>query len=341
MRPRCRAGRDRPEFPARGFYLESGALIERAHVTFVTWGRLNAARDNAILLPSWYGGRALSYAFLIGPGRALDPAKYFIVATELFGSGGSSSPSNTPPPFDRARFPRVAIRDNVEASRNVLSGLGVERLHAVVGFSMGAQQGLSVGRQPPPPSRCHRGDLRHGQDVWSRLCAARSAISALTADPRWHGGDFTEFPEDGFKAWSQHWVSWVYSHEWWRQELFRPQYTSVEEVLEDRARTGRNRNLNDAVHLARTWQENDISETKGFDGNIEDALSSLVAPVLYMPCATDLYFPPTDAQYESRFIPKVTFTPIPSLWGHSAGGGGNPADAAFINREIAAFLADM
>lgn len=57
-----------------------------------------------------------------------------------------------------------------------------------------------------------------------------------------------------------------------------------------------------------------------------------------VPGATDLYFPVADAEYERRFLPKVTFVPIPSLWGHSAGGGGNPADAAFINREIAAFL---
>src|SRR5258706_1971003 len=82
------------------FTFESGATIDNAHVTYVTWGRLNAARDNAVLLPSWYGGRALSYQFLVGPDRALDPAKYFIVATEMFGSSGSSSPSHTPAPVD-------------------------------------------------------------------------------------------------------------------------------------------------------------------------------------------------------------------------------------------------
>ena len=56
------------------FTFESGASIDNAHVTYVTWGTLNAAKDNAILLPSWYGGRALSYQFLVGPDRALDPA---------------------------------------------------------------------------------------------------------------------------------------------------------------------------------------------------------------------------------------------------------------------------
>ena len=86
------------------FTFESGASIDNAHVTYVTWGALNAAKDNAVLLPSWYGGRALSYQFLVGPDRALDPAKYFIVATEMFGSSGSSSPSNTPRPITSRRI---------------------------------------------------------------------------------------------------------------------------------------------------------------------------------------------------------------------------------------------
>src|SRR5438094_10257760 len=59
------------------FTFESGAAIDNAHVTYVTWGTLNAAKDNAVLLPSWYGGRALSYQFLVGSDRPLDPAKYF------------------------------------------------------------------------------------------------------------------------------------------------------------------------------------------------------------------------------------------------------------------------
>jgi homoserine O-acetyltransferase len=60
--------------------------------------------------------------------------------------------------------------------------------------------------------------------------------------------------------------------------------------------------------------------------------------VLYMPSETDLYFPVSDAKYEAQFISKVTLTPIPSLWGHPAGAGGNPQDREFLNQKIAAFL---
>ena len=103
------------------FRLESGVVLPNATIAYATFGALNAQRDNAILIPSWYGSDHHGYDFLIGPGRALDPAKYFIVATEMFANGFSSSPSNTPPPFDGPAFPAMAIRDNVEAARRLLT----------------------------------------------------------------------------------------------------------------------------------------------------------------------------------------------------------------------------
>ena len=136
----------------------------------------------------------------------------------------------------------------------------------------------------------------------------------------------------------EHFHQWVYSQPWWRQELYKPQASSPEQVLANSVRSWSSRNLNDAVQLAHTWQDHDISKTRGFDGNIEHALSAIKIPVLYMPGATDLYFPQTDAEYEKAFLSSVKFVPIPSVWGHTAGGGGNPTDAAFINKEVAAFL---
>ena len=73
-------------------------------------------------------------------------------------------------------------------------------------------------------------------------------------------------------------------------------------------------------------------------GDHERALRAIRARVLYMPCETDMYFPIGDARYEQQFLARSTFTPIPSLWGHAAGGGSSPADAAFINATIRAFL---
>ena len=102
-------------FDLGNFELESGAVLPNARLSYVTHGELNADRSNVILTPSAYGGDHHGYDFLIGPGKALDPEKYFIVATDMFSNGLSSSPSNTPPPFDGPRFPEIAIRDNINA----------------------------------------------------------------------------------------------------------------------------------------------------------------------------------------------------------------------------------
>jgi homoserine O-acetyltransferase len=83
---------------------------------------------------------------MMGSGRALDPAHYFIVVPNMFGNGLSSSPSNTPPPIDRAAFPHITLCDNVVCQhRMVTERLGIKRVKLVVGFSMGAQQALQWG----------------------------------------------------------------------------------------------------------------------------------------------------------------------------------------------------
>src|SRR5260370_35962395 len=128
-------------FVIKKFKTESGAVLPEARVVYGTYGHLNAARDNVILRPSHYMEKLTGYEWLMGPGKALDPEKLFLVTTELFGNGSSSSPSNTPKPFDGPRFPVMTIRDNVEAVHRLLTeDLKVTHLKAVIGFSMGAQQ---------------------------------------------------------------------------------------------------------------------------------------------------------------------------------------------------------
>ena len=104
-------------------------------------------------------------------------------------------------------------------------------------------------------------------------------------------------------------------------------------------RTRFNADANNYILQARTWERHDVGGTPGFGGDVERALRSITAPVLYMPSETDLYFPVGDARYEAHFIPNVQFLPIPSLWGHPAGAGASPADRKFLNENIARFLA--
>ena len=74
--------------------LQSGAVLRDAQLAYATYGTLNAAADNAVLLPTFYTGTHIRNEALFGPGRAIDPARHFVVSINLFGNGYSSSPSN-------------------------------------------------------------------------------------------------------------------------------------------------------------------------------------------------------------------------------------------------------
>jgi homoserine O-acetyltransferase len=165
-----------------------------------------------------------------------------------------------------------------------------------------------------------------------------SAITAITADAAFNGGDYASPPLKGLIASAMHWAAWTRSQEWWRRELFRPEFPSVEAFLRQRIEASASIDANNHISHCRTWQQHDVGTTPGFDGDHQRALRSIKARVLSLPGQTDLYFPIGDAEYERQFIHRLTYTPIPSLWGHSAGGGSNPEDNAFLNHTIAAFL---
>ena len=80
------------QFVIVNFQTESGVTLPEARIVYGTYGHLNAAHDNVVLLPSHYMANHHGYEWLIGPGLALDTTKLFLVATELLGNGASSSP---------------------------------------------------------------------------------------------------------------------------------------------------------------------------------------------------------------------------------------------------------
>jgi homoserine O-acetyltransferase len=334
---------ERHEFVISNFKTESGVTLQQARIVYGTYGHLNAAKDNAILLPSHYMADYHGYEWLIGPDLALDPTKLFLVTTELFGSGHSSSPSNTPEPLHGPRFPLTTIRDNVEAVHRLLTDeLKITHLRAVIGFSMGAEQAFQWAVSYPTfadrivatsgTAKCYP----HG------VVRLESEINAIATDPTFKNGDYTTPPTKGIEAFALVWTAWLYSQEWWRDELWRvgakPGTTFEQVVNEYKTNFIPGGDANNLILQMRTWERHDVGTTPGFNGDIERALRSIKVPILYMPSETDLYFPLTDARYESAFIPGVSLKPIPSLWGHTAGAAPNPVDAKFLNDNIAAFV---
>jgi homoserine O-acetyltransferase len=331
------------EFVIKAFKTESGAVLPNAKIVYGTYGKLNAARDNAVLLPSHYMAKMQGYRWLIGPGKALDPDKLFLIATEMFGNGRSSSPSNTPEPLHGPRFPAITIRDNVNAVHQLLTEeLHIAHLRAVIGFSMGAQQAFQWAVSYPDFMDRIVATSGTAKTYGHGIVRLEGQIAALTADADFKGGDYTSPPRKGLEAFGVVWAGWLFSQEWWRQELWKAREkpgTTLAQAL-DRYRTNfiPGADANDLILQMRAWENHDIGQTPPFKGDVEAALRAIRVPVLYMPSETDLYFPIGDARYEAAFIPTCTFAPIPSLWGHPAGAGASPADAKFLNEHVAAFM---
>src|SRR5713226_9453818 len=334
---------ERHEFVIANFRTESGVTLPQARVVYGTYGHLNAAKDNVVLLPSHYMADCHGYEWLIGPDKALDSSKLFLVATELFGNGHSSSPSNTPEPYHGPRFPVTTIRDNVEAVHRLLTEeLKVAHLRAIIGFSMGAQQAFQWAVSYPTFADrivATAGTAKNYPHGFVRL---EGQIAAITNDPAFQNGDYTAPPTKGLETFAVVWTGWLFSQEWWRKELWREGAkpgTTFEQVLDNfRTHFIPGADANNLILQMRTWEKHDVGTTPGFGGDVERALRSIKVSLVYMPSETDLYFPIGDARYEAKFIPGVSLVPIPSLWGHTAGRASNPADGKFLNDTISRFL---
>jgi homoserine O-acetyltransferase len=336
---------ERHEFVISNFKTESGVILPMARVVYGTYGKLNAARDNAILLPSHYMADYHGYEWLMGPNHALDISKLFLVTTELFGSGHSSSPSNTPEPYHGPRFPVTTIRDNVDAVHRLLTEeLHITHLRAIIGFSMGAQQAFQWAVSYPDFADRIVATAGTAKTYPHGFVRLEGQIAALTTDAAFQNGDYTSPPKKGLEAFGLVWTAWLFSQEWWRKELWRegakPGTTFESTLTEFRTNFIPGADANDMILQARTWEKHDVGATPGFGGDVAKALGSIKVPFLYMPSETDLYFPVGDARYEAAFMHTVTLMPIPSLWGHTAGAGGSPADEKFLNDNVGKFLAD-
>jgi homoserine O-acetyltransferase len=320
--------------------LQSGITLPRAKLAYKTYGKLATARDNVVLMPTYYGGRHINNEAMIGAGRALDPARWFIIVPNMFGNGLSSSPSNTPLPFDRAGFPNVTLYDNVACQhRLVTQKLEISRLKLVVGFSMGAQQAFHWGALYPEMVQAIApfcGSARTSPHNYLFLDGVKAA---LTADAAFADGWYRTPPIKGLQAFSRVYAGWAFSQEFFREQEYRKiGLGSVEDVVKFLEGYFRQNDANDLLAMLWTWQHADISANTRFNGDFAGALRAIRARAIVMPCETDLYFRTRDSQLEVAQMPNAELRPIPSIWGHAAGLGVNLADNAFIDAALNVLL---
>jgi homoserine O-acetyltransferase len=307
-------------FEAKDFTLQSGGQLPFAQLAYKTLGTLSPAGDNAVLIPSWYSGTHRESALcLVGSGRAIDPEKHFVVLTNLLSNGLSSSPSNTPTPFERTRFPRVTLYDNVRLQHKLLTEqLGVEHLKLVAGWSMGGCQSYQWGSQYPDmmdsiaPLNC---SARTGHYNKVFLAALRRA---LELDPTFDDGFYQRPPLRGLKAFAAIYAGWGFSEPFFRTEAFRQFGADSSESFIERfwEPAFQHHDANDLLALLRTWFEGDIGAGDQYGGSFEKALGAIKARAIVMPGEHDRYFPPVDNFAEVALMPNAVCRPIPSIWGH-------------------------
>lgn len=322
--------------------LQSGQTLRKAQLAYRTYGKLNEAKSNAIVYPTWYSGRHWENEWLIGNGRGLDPDKYFIIVPNMFGNGLSSSPSNTPPPLNQARFPDVTMFDNVLCQqRLVTERFDIESLELVLGWSMAAGQAYQWAVSYPRMVKRILPFCGSSKTSPHNRVFLEGVKAAITADCAWKGGWYTEQPYVGLRAAARVYAGWGFSQAFYWEEQWRQMgYSSLEDFLvgfwEGFFLDGRD--ANNLLTMLWTWQNADVGCTPGMNGDTVEALRSILARTVAMPAYKDLYFPPEDEEWAISHIPGGELRVIPGVWGHFAGGGANEVDIAFIDAAVKELL---
>jgi len=200
------------------FRLESGDMISKMDVAYETYGNLNAQCDNTILIEHALSGSAHAAFYhegdknpgwwdvMIGPGKAFDTDKYFVVCTNVIGGcSGTTGPSSIDPITNRRyalTFPPITIRDMVEVQRRLLLGLGIEGVRCIVGGSMGGMQALQFFCDYPSMFAsfiCIASTMRHSAQ---QIAFNEVGRRAIMADPRWNNGNYYDevLPEGGLSV---------------------------------------------------------------------------------------------------------------------------------------------
>jgi homoserine O-acetyltransferase len=322
------------------FKLESGEVIKDFSISYVTHGTLNAKKSNAILMVTAISGNHHRLDFMIGPGKALDPEKYFIICTDAIGNGLTTSPSNSKAQ-PRMQFPKFTIRDMVESQYRLMKEkLGIDHVVAVIGPSMGGMQTLQWGVSHPDFMDALVAMVPLAKTpAWS-IAVMEASRKAIMEDPEWKDGNYDAPPEKGIRLFRDI-VALLAARS---PDLYSAQFKNGMDVLPwmEQQETAALKAFDADDWIYQTWayERHDVGTTPGFDGDTARALASIKARTLILTGTKDLLNPEFEPLESGRNIPNVKMLTISpgTVTGHASAGGFFPADVDFLNREVGAFL---
>jgi homoserine O-acetyltransferase/O-succinyltransferase len=319
--------------------LESGEAIKDFSISYVTHGTLNAKKSNAILMVTAISGNHHRLDFMIGPGKALDPEKYFIVCTDAISNGLTTSPSNskTQP---RMSFPKFTIRDMVESQYRLLKEkLGIDHVVAVVGPSMGGMQTLQWGVSHPDFMDSLVAIVPLAKTpAWS-VAVAEASRKAIMNDAAWKDGNYDAPPENGIRLFRD-----IVALAARTPDMYSAQFKNGIDVLPwmEAQETALIKAIdaNDWIYQTWAYERHDVGTTPGFGGDTAKALASIKAKTLILTGTKDLLNPEFEPIEAGKNIPGVKMMTISpgTVTGHASAGGAIAGDVEFLNRETGAFL---
>jgi homoserine O-acetyltransferase len=323
--------------------LEMGGHLSSVTIAYRAWGRLNAAGDNAVLVlhaltgDSRAGGEGGWWEPLLGPGRALDTNKAFIVcANVLGGCQGTTGPATTDPLTGRAyamRFPLITIGDMVNAQRRLVERLGIKQLIAI-GGSIGGFQALEWATRHPDLVKASVPVAASGALGPQHIALNEAGRRAIMADPNWRGGEYASegaFPAEGLAIARMIAMVTFQSREgmgerFGRKPATRPSlYPSfggtfdVEGYLHYHgAAIVRRFDANSHLYLTRAMDLYDVARNGGED----HWLRQIAAPMLLVGISSDWLFPPDEIASLAKRVRaqgnNVSYVEIDSPHGHDA-----------------------
>lgn len=347
--------------PGGQFELELGDHLAPVDVEYETYGALNSTRDNVILISHalsgdahvagwdahaedsgrpWRANRPGWWDAVVGPGKAIDTTKYFVVCANVLGSCyGTTGPSSIDPrtgePYG-LRFPMVTIGDWVRQQAALLDALGIGRVHAVIGGSIGGQQAIEFAMAYP--ERVGRCIVLAASARLSTQGLAFNAVGrhSIMNDPNFNGGDYygREAPSAGLSAARMlahiTYLSDAGMHDKFGRRLrgegcpecgFGIEF-EVESYLDHQGRAFVERfDANSYLYITRAMDYFDAAASWG-GGDLTEACRRIRARVLTVSFDSDWLYPPEGSRELAHALMKagkpVTYVNVPSHYGHDA-----------------------
>jgi homoserine O-acetyltransferase len=331
------------------FRMHRGGELPAAQVAYETWGTLNPARDNAVLIVTGMSPSAHAasgpldpspgwWEPMIGRGRSLDTDRLFVICVNSLGSCKGSTGPASPHPDDgqpwRLRFPALSIEDIADAAAAVPRALGITRLRAVIGPSMGGMTALAIALR-------HRELAPH---LILMSCAARSSAFAIAlrslqrqivrADPAWNHGEYGDPLEvaSGMGLARKLGVATYRSPQEWRERFGRqrlegpkegyfPSEFQIEAYLDAHARRWAGGfDPNCYLYLSRAMDWFDLTD---YAPSVAEACRLMaVSRALVIGVSTDILFPPEQQEEIAEGLAaagaEVDYVCLPSIQGHDA-----------------------